>query len=67
MEELTENAEDIAEDGEQALGILKNNHVDLLLTDIQMPNMNGIEMCEEIKKATIARKEVYWFEVHQAL
>jgi len=38
-----------AEDGEQALGILKNNHVDLLLTDIQMPNMNGLELLRQVR------------------
>jgi len=38
-----------AEDGQQALGILKNNHVDLLLTDIQMPNMNGLELLKQVR------------------
>ena len=38
-----------AEDGEQARGILKNNHVDLLLTDIQMPNMNGLELLRQVR------------------
>jgi len=38
-----------AEDGQQALGILKNNHIDLLLTDIQMPNMNGLELLRQVR------------------
>ncbi len=38
-----------AEDGEQALGILKNITVDLLLTDIQMPNMNGLELLRQVR------------------
>lgn len=38
-----------AEDGQQALGILKNNQVDLLLTDIQMPNMNGLELLKQVR------------------
>jgi len=38
-----------AEDGQQALGILKNNHIDLLLTDIQMPKMNGLELLRQVR------------------
>ena len=37
------------EDGEQALSILNNNHIDLLLTDIQMPNMNGLELVKQVR------------------
>jgi len=43
----------VAEDGEQGLKIYKqsmllNDTFDLVLTDIKMPNMNGIEMLEKI-------------------
>lgn len=33
-----------AENGRRALEILKDNHVDILLTDIKMPYMNGIQL-----------------------
>lgn len=32
----------------QAIEIVKNNVLDLIVTDIKMPNMNGIEMIEEL-------------------
>jgi len=37
------------EDGQQALNILNNNHIDLLLTDIQMPNTNGLELVKQVR------------------
>jgi len=39
-----------AADGEQAMTVLGNNWVDLVLTDINMPNMNGLELITEMKK-----------------
>lgn len=36
--------------GKQALDILKNQHVDILLTDVRMPDMNGVELFCEAKK-----------------
>lgn len=39
-----------AEDGEQALGIIKNRSVDLILTDIMMPNMDGWAFYSEVRK-----------------
>ncbi|HEY3325807.1 MAG TPA: sigma-54 dependent transcriptional regulator [Novimethylophilus sp.] len=38
-----------ANDGEQALEILKANAVGLIITDVQMPNMTGLELLHEIK------------------
>lgn len=39
-----------AENGEQALDIIKKKeNVDIVLSDIQMPRMNGIELLREIK------------------
>jgi len=35
--------------GEQALKILDLNHIDLVVTDYNMPSMNGIELSEKIK------------------
>jgi YesN/AraC family two-component response regulator len=38
-----------ARDGQEALEILHNNHIDLVISDIMMPTMNGYELCREIK------------------
>jgi two-component system NtrC family response regulator len=40
----------VAADGEEALAILKNNRFDLLLTDMRMPKLNGIELLERAKQ-----------------
>ena len=37
-----------AENGQEALDILKDNWIDLVLADINMPVMNGIEMIERM-------------------
>jgi two-component system response regulator YesN len=39
-----------AENGLEALEIINGNQVDLLIADIQMPVMNGIDLIKEIKK-----------------
>ncbi len=39
-----------AEDGVQALEKIKNNDYDLVLCDIKMPKMDGVELLEEVKK-----------------
>ncbi len=36
--------------GEEGLELFKNNHIDIVISDIQMPKMNGIEMAKEIRK-----------------
>lgn len=38
------------QDGAQAIEKFKYNHYDLLLTDMKMPNMSGLELIREIKK-----------------
>lgn len=40
-----------ASDGREALEILDKEWVDLVLTDINMPNMNGLELVAEMKKS----------------
>ena len=36
--------------GEEALSVLKNSDVDLVLTDMKMPALDGIELLEKIKE-----------------
>lgn len=39
-----------AEDGLDALKILKKKWIDIVVTDFNMPNMNGLELVTEMKK-----------------
>ena len=41
----------IAESGEKALDILRSKDVDLLLTDLKMPNMDGLALTTEVKRS----------------
>lgn len=38
-----------AADGERALEIIRNNKIDILITDILMPRLSGIELIRELK------------------
>ena len=40
----------IATDGENALNIMDNEHIDVLCTDYQMPGMDGLELIREAHK-----------------
>lgn len=42
-----------ASDGQEGLDILSGNeHVDMIITDLNMPNMDGLTFIQEIKKLT---------------
>lgn len=47
---LEDNIEVIAEaaNGQEALSLISNNNIDILLTDIEMPLMTGIELAETL-------------------
>jgi YesN/AraC family two-component response regulator len=42
----------VAKDGLEALEIYKKENIDIVLTDINMPRMNGLELIREINKLT---------------
>ena len=41
-----------AENGQVALEVLKNNWIDLIFLDINMPVMNGMEFMEHLRKSS---------------
>lgn len=43
----------LAEDGRQALRIFAENEVHLILLDVMMPNVDGFEVCRQIRKKSI--------------
>ncbi len=42
-----------AENGEEALKMLDQNHIDLIIADIQMPVMNGYDLVKELRESGI--------------
>jgi len=47
-----------AENGTQALEILHKSIFDIILLDVQMPDISGVELCPKIKKIPLAQN--YW-------
>lgn len=43
----------LAEDGLQALAILEKQHIDLIILDVMMPNMDGFTLAKELRDADI--------------
>lgn len=50
LKEIGYNNAEEAEDGAVALQMLQNSHFDFVVSDINMPNMNGFELLSAIKK-----------------
>jgi DNA-binding response OmpR family regulator len=52
LEELEDNGVEFftAENGEQALEIIKTENPQLVFLDVMMPKMNGMEVCRRVKK-----------------
>jgi len=38
-----------AKDGNEAIEILKSNEIDIIISDILMPNKDGIQLCKEVR------------------
>ncbi|KPF49457.1 chemotaxis protein CheY [beta proteobacterium AAP51] len=49
LKEMGCNNADEAEDGAVALGMLKTQKYDFVVSDINMPNMNGFELLKAVK------------------
>ena len=41
--------------GEEALDILRREHFDLLLTDISMPGLSGLDLIEKVREENLLR------------
>lgn len=44
---------DMAESGEKALEMVSQETYDLILLDIRLPNLSGVEVCREIRRAGV--------------
>ena len=42
-----------ASNGEEALEVMKNNWIDLVFSDINMPGMGGVEMIERMRESDL--------------
>lgn len=64
IEQTLEDLEDegvellLAENGEQALQIIEKEKPNLVFLDVMMPKMNGMEVCQKVKKE-LNLSEVY--------
>lgn len=41
-----------AENGQEALNLLRTRHIDIIIADIEMPVMNGLELASQILSRT---------------
>jgi two-component system OmpR family response regulator len=55
-----------AADGVQALSIFDKCHVDLVITDLVMPRLNGFELIDQIRSKRPPRTNPPHFRVHLA-
>lgn len=50
---------EVASNGKIALNLLRSSYYDMVLSDIDMPEMNGIELYEEILKLKTEQQKVF--------
>lgn len=62
LEELEDYGVELltAENGEEALEIIKTRNPDLVILDIMMPQINGFEVCNTVKNV-LRLKDIYIF------
>ena len=46
----------LATDGIQGIALARELHPDLILLDMQLPGMNGLQVCEELKRGQATRR-----------
>lgn len=46
--------------GQQALGVLEKTHVDLVFTDLNMPQMNGLELLQHVRSNSPDMPFIFW-------
>jgi two-component system chemotaxis response regulator CheY len=56
LKEMGCNNADEAEDGVAALNMLRNGRYDFVVSDINMPNMNGFELLKAIKADAVLKR-----------
>jgi two-component system, OmpR family, alkaline phosphatase synthesis response regulator PhoP len=60
LEELEDEGVEFytAENGEEALDVIRNERPSLVFLDVMMPKMNGMEVCRKVKKE-LGMQEVF--------
>ena len=53
----------VASDGELALQTLKDWPPDLIITDLAMPNVGGLELCRRVRSFSDARAAAAWLAI----
>ncbi len=49
----------VAEDGSEALNVIKNNQVHLILMDLEMPKIGGLQAATEIREKKLSFAPIY--------
>ncbi len=49
----------VAADGNEALDALSDNEFDLVISDLRMPNLDGVELMEELRRQGLATPIIF--------